>query len=133
MSRRKAQEPPRFEARLLIKPGRSFPTQRSSCAVWIPAPSETCLRIPGIYLAPLLQPGRYEVIVTKQGFAELKRENLALEVGQTLAVDLSLSVKAAQQSITVTTELGLVETEKYDVSQTITQTYVENLPMNGRR
>jgi hypothetical protein len=87
----------------------------------------------GIYLAPLLQPGQYEVIVTKQGFAEVKRENLTLQVGQTLAVDLSLPLKAAQQSVTVTTEAGLVETEKYDVSQTITQAYVENLPLNGRR
>jgi len=87
----------------------------------------------GIYLAPLLQPGRYEVIVTKQGFAEVKRENLALEVGQTLAVDLSLPVKTTQESVTVTGEAGQVETEKYDVSQTIGQTYVENLPLNGRR
>jgi len=87
----------------------------------------------GIYLAPLLQPGRYEVIVTKQGFAEVKREDLALEVGQTLAVDLSLPVKTTQESVTVAGEAGLVETEKYDVSQTITQNYVDNLPMNGRR
>ena len=87
----------------------------------------------GIYLAPLLQPGRYEVTLTKQGFTQVKSTNLALEVGQTLAVDLALSVQAAQQSVTVTSEAGLVETQKFDVSQTITQTYVENLPLNGRR
>jgi hypothetical protein len=87
----------------------------------------------GIYLAPLLQPGRYEVIVSKQGFAEVKRENLSLEVGQTLAVDLSLPVKTAQESVTVTGEAGLVDTQKSDVSETISQTYVENLPLNGRR
>jgi len=86
----------------------------------------------GIYLAPLLEPGRYEVLVTKQGFAEVKRENLTLEVGKTLAVNVSLPVKAAHESITVTGEAGLVETEKYDVSQTINQDYVDNLPMNGR-
>jgi len=87
----------------------------------------------GIYVAPLLQPGRYVVIVTKQGFAEVKREDLNVEVGQTLAVDLSLPLKAAQASVTVTGETGLVETQKFDVSQTISQTYVENLPLNGRR
>lgn len=87
----------------------------------------------GIYLAPLLQPGRYEVTVTKQGFAQVKRENLLLEVGQTLAVNLSLPVMAEKQSITVTGETGLVETQKFDVSQTISQAYVENLPLNGRR
>jgi hypothetical protein len=87
----------------------------------------------GIYLAPLLQPGRYEVMVTKQGLATVKRENLVLEVGQILVVDLSLPLKTTQESITVTDETGLVETEKFDVSQTISQEYVENLPLNGRR
>src|SRR5580700_5492240 len=66
----------------------------------------------GIYLAPLLQPGRYEVMVTKQGLATVKRENLVLEVGQILVVDLSLPLKTTQESITVTDETGLVETEK---------------------
>jgi hypothetical protein len=87
----------------------------------------------GIYLAPLLQPGRYEVTVTKQGLATVKRENLNLEVGQILVVDLSLPLKTTQESITVTGEAGLVETEKFDVSQTISHEYVENLPLNGRR
>jgi hypothetical protein len=87
----------------------------------------------GIYVAPLLQSGRYKVTVAKQGFAEVKRENLVLEVGQTLAVDLTLSLQAAQQSVTVTSEAALVETQKFDVSQTISQAYVENLPLNGRR
>ena len=87
----------------------------------------------GIYLAPLLQPGRYEVTVTKQGLATVKRENLNLEVGQILVVDLSLPLKTTQESITVTGETGLVETEKFDFSQTISQDQVENLPLNGRR
>lgn len=87
----------------------------------------------GIYVAPLLQPGRYEVTVSKQGFTEAKSANLGLEVGQTLAMDFALSVQAAQQSVTVTSQAGLVETQKFDVSQTISQTYVENLPLNGRR
>jgi Carboxypeptidase regulatory-like domain len=87
----------------------------------------------GIYLAPLLQPGRYEVTVTKQGLATVKHENLNLEVGQILVVDLSLPLKTTQESVTVTGEAGLVETEKFDVSQTISHEYVENLPLNGRR
>jgi outer membrane receptor for ferrienterochelin and colicin len=87
----------------------------------------------GIYLAPLLQPGPYEVSASKEGFADVKRQNLNLEVGQTLAVDFSLPLKTTQQSITVISEPGLVETQKFDVSQTISQQYVENLPLNGRR
>lgn len=87
----------------------------------------------GIYLAPLLQPGRYEVTVSKGGFAQVKRENLVLEVGQTLVADLSLPLKGSQESITVTSEAAVVDTQKSDVSETISQTDVENLPLNGRR
>jgi hypothetical protein len=87
----------------------------------------------GIYLASLLQPGQYEVRTRKEGFAEVIRQNVRLEVGQTLVVDVEMPLRAAQETITVTSEPGLVETEKIEVSQTISQELVENLPLNGRR
>jgi hypothetical protein len=87
----------------------------------------------GIYLAPLLQPGQYEVIATKEGLAQVKRENIVLEVGQTLAVDVSLPLRAEQATITVTGQGELVDTQKSDISETISQTYIDNLPLNGRR
>jgi hypothetical protein len=86
----------------------------------------------GLYVAPLLQPGHYEVRVRKEGFAEVVRKDLLLEVGQALTVDIDLPLKATQQTVTVTAEAGRVETEKFDVSQTIAQYQVENLPLNGR-
>jgi carboxypeptidase family protein/TonB-dependent receptor-like protein len=87
----------------------------------------------GLYAAPLLQPGTYEIRASKQGFAEVIRKDVHLAVGQTLAIDLRLPLKAAQESVTVTGEVGVVETEKSDVSTLITQDQVENLPLNGRR
>ncbi len=87
----------------------------------------------GFYTAPLLQPGTYEIRAMKQGFAEVIRKDVHLAVGETLAVDLRLPVKATQESITVTGDTGVVETEKSDVSTLIDQTQVENLPLNGRR
>jgi len=87
----------------------------------------------GLYTSPYLQPGRYEVRARKEGFAEVVRQNLRLEVGQTLTVDIDLPLKAAQQTVTVTTEVPLVETDKTEVSQTISQDLVENLPLNGRK
>lgn len=87
----------------------------------------------GIYNAPYLQPGRYEVRVRAQGFAEVIRQDLRLEVGQKLVIDVKLPLKAAQQTVTVTGEVPLVETEKFDVSQVVGEEQVENLPLNGRR
>jgi len=87
----------------------------------------------GFYAAPLLQPGTYEIRVSKAGFADAIRKDVQLAVGQTLAIDIRLSIKAATESITVTGEAGVINTEKSDVSSLITQTQVENLPLNGRR
>lgn len=87
----------------------------------------------GLYTAPLLQPGNYEVRASMQGFAEVIRKDIYLAVGQTLAVDLQLPLKAATESITVTGAQGIIETEKSEVSTLVTQTQVENLPLNGRR
>jgi hypothetical protein len=87
----------------------------------------------GFYTAPYLQPGRYQLRVKKEGFAEVIRENLTLEVGQALAVDVDLPLKATQQTLTVTAAAGRIETQSADVSQTIAQDQVENLPLNGRR
>ena len=87
----------------------------------------------GLYAAPLLQPGSYEIRVTKAGFAEVIRKNIQLAVGQNLTVDVRLPIKASTETVTVTSEAGIVDTEKSEVSTLITQTQVENLPLNGRR
>jgi len=87
----------------------------------------------GFYSTPYLQPGQYEVRVIKAGFAEMVVQNLRLEVGQTLPVDVALPLKAAQETVTVTSAAPIVETEKTDVSQMINSIQVENLPLNGRR
>ena len=87
----------------------------------------------GFYTAPLLQPGTYEVRVSMQGFAEVIRKDIHLSVGQTLAVDLQLPLKATTERITVTGAPGIIDAEKSEVSTLVTQTQVENLPLNGRR
>jgi hypothetical protein len=86
----------------------------------------------GIYNAPFLQPGKYEVRVAKAGFATLLRKDLTLQVGQTLAIDITLAVQAAGQAVEVTGEAPVVDTEKTDVSQVVSQTSKDNLPMAGR-
>ena len=87
----------------------------------------------GLYVAPYLQPGRYEVRVKKEGFAEVVRQGFRVEVGQTVPLDIELPLKSTQEVVTVTSEAGLVETEKTEVSQTVNPDQVENLPVTGRR
>src|SRR5262249_16031219 len=87
----------------------------------------------GVYSAPFLPPGQYEVTAVKPGFATLVRKNVALQVGQTLTIDLSLSVQATEQTVTVTEEVPIVETEKTESAHVISMSQQENLPLAGRR
>lgn len=87
----------------------------------------------GIYTAAFLQPGHYEVGVSKTGFTTVLRKDLSLQVGQTLSVDLSMTVQSTQAEVTVTGEAPVVDPEKTEVSQVVSEAAVDNLPVSGRR
>ncbi len=86
----------------------------------------------GLYTAPFLQPGHYDITVNKTGFAKVARKDLTLTVGQTLTIDFQMPVQTTQETVTVTTENPLVDTEKTDVSQLVSAGEVQNLPIAGR-
>src|SRR5580704_16510850 len=44
----------------------------------------------GLYVAPFLPPGHYDVTAAKPGFATLVRKDLTLDVGQTLTIDFHM-------------------------------------------
>lgn len=87
----------------------------------------------GTYAATFLRPGHYEVTVSAPGFAKFNRKGLTLLVGQTVDVDAKLPVASAQDTVTITGEAPLIDTEKISTSQEIGQELVSNLPVNGRR
>jgi len=87
----------------------------------------------GLYNAAFLPPGTYSVEASKQGFAPLVRKDVVLQVGETLSADFALTVQNSRTEITVTTELPVVDPDKTEVSQVVSQTEVGNLPVSGRR
>jgi len=87
----------------------------------------------GLYVAPYLQPGNYEVTVTKAGFETVANRGIVLHVGQILTVDIRMPVQAQQASITVTEQAPLIETEKTEASQVVSENQIEGLPMVARR
>jgi hypothetical protein len=87
----------------------------------------------GIYFAPFLQPGHYEVTASKAGLSTVVRNQLTLQVGQTLVIDFSMVLRTTQEMVTVTGQPSVVDPEKTDVSQVISTGAVENLPLAGRR
>ena len=78
----------------------------------------------GLYVAPLLEPGNYEIVASKDGFNTIEQKGVTLLVAQTLTVDIKMSLKTQEGTVTVTSELPLIETEKTEQSQAITENLV---------
>jgi hypothetical protein len=86
----------------------------------------------GAYNAPNLLPGNYKVRVEFKGFKATERQNVVLEVGQEIRVDLSLQPGEQAQTITVTEEIPLVDTTNAELGGTIQSAVINDLPLNGR-
>ena len=87
----------------------------------------------GLYRAPALQPGMYEVSATLSGFDVRPVTNIRVQVGQTVSVDLQMRPAGVAESVSVTAEAPLVDTQRSDVSNVISQEAIQNLPLVGRR
>jgi len=87
----------------------------------------------GIYVAPFLPPGMYEITSSKAGFGKIARTNLTLQVGQTMTIDIALPLQTTTDTVTVSSEASVVDTQKTDMSQVVSATQQENLPLAGRR
>ena len=86
----------------------------------------------GNFRAPLLPVGRYEVSVDFKGFAPFRQPGVVLTVGQTVTLTVPLSVAGANQEVSVTAEAPLIETSRTQISSTVDDRAVANLPVNGR-
>jgi len=86
----------------------------------------------GYYTIPALQPGRYEVTVSKTGFVPVRQTGLELAVQQVARLDVSLKVGAVSESIEVQAQTPLLESESSTVGQVISNKQVTELPLLGR-
>ena len=86
----------------------------------------------GRYRVPILPPGDYEIHVTATGFRTLVRRGIQLNIGQTLAVDLSLEVGGVEAEVSVTAEAPRINLANGSVSGLIDDKQIRDLPLNGR-
>jgi len=86
----------------------------------------------GLFAFPVLPVGTYSVDVEHPGFTKLTRKDIRVTVGARLNLALTLAVAGQTQSVTVTGETPLIETTRSQVSTTVNDTAIENLPTNGR-
>jgi Carboxypeptidase regulatory-like domain/TonB dependent receptor len=86
----------------------------------------------GEYNAPNLIPGSYVVRVEAKGFKTLERQNVVIQVGQEVRVDLSVQPGDVSQTITVTESIPLVETTNATLGGALDNADITNMPLNGR-
>ena len=80
-----------------------------------------------------LAPGRYKMTVDGgSGFAVFESDSVVLTVGESANFDPHLSLQGRVDTLTVSAETAPIETTKSDVSQTVEQRRIDNLPINGR-
>lgn len=87
----------------------------------------------GAYSAPNLIPGTYTVRAEFKGFSTVDRQDILLETGKDVRVDLSLQPGEQTQTVTVTGEPPAVDTTNAQLSGTIENQAIADLPINGRQ
>src|SRR5262245_29037506 len=86
----------------------------------------------GGFRALNLAPGVYTVTAELQGFTPAKRENLTLEIGRDVNADVSLSVGAVSEQVTVQGAATNVELSSAVAGGVVSTTQIAELPLNGR-
>src|SRR5260370_23335963 len=86
----------------------------------------------GEYNAPTLIPGTYTVRVEVKGFKTLERQNVVVEVGQEIRVDLTPQTGDQAQTVTVTEAIALIDTASTTLGGTLGNAEINDMPLNGR-
>lgn len=87
----------------------------------------------GIYAISYLAPGPYELSVEASGFKRHSRPQLQIETGQVLSLDVVLEIGALTESVTVTAETPLLQSDTSAVNTLIENATIKNMPLASRR
>jgi hypothetical protein len=79
-----------------------------------------------------LPAGRYDLQSTEAGFGLTVLKGIELLVGQNATITLTMKFASVQQTVTVTTEAPLVDTQNAQVAGNIDTKQMEDIPLNGR-
>jgi hypothetical protein len=83
----------------------------------------------GQYRFPLLPPGSYQVEYTLAGFSTLRRDAIPVSVGGTVDLNVQLAIGGAEEVITVTGEVPVVNALRTSVSTNYDSEWVRNAPV----
>jgi hypothetical protein len=86
----------------------------------------------GQYEFPGLPPGTYRLTARISGFQTETVKEVSITIGQTVILDLHMKISAGSETIEVTTEPPVVDTQRASQADTLTQDYIAQLPIDRR-
>ncbi len=87
----------------------------------------------GRFVMELLPPGDYSGRAEAEGMSPQVTPPLHVDVGGAAQLEFRLSIGRTQESLTISSSLGLVETKPSAVSTLLDERALNDMPLNGRR
>ncbi len=86
----------------------------------------------GNYQFLLLRAGNYRLIAEQSGFQKMQRDGIVVNTTERLRVDLAMVVGSLTETISVTAETPLLQSEKVTVGQVVEQRTIQSIPLATR-
>ena len=86
----------------------------------------------GEYVVNGLRPASYSIKVEAPGFRDVVRTGLVLAVSQQATVDFTLNLASTKETVTVTETAPLLDTGSSSLGTTVTNEFVNRMPLQGR-
>jgi Carboxypeptidase regulatory-like domain len=86
----------------------------------------------GAFIFPQLDVGSYSVIISAAGFKTFTATDVRIDVGKEYALNPTLEVGEIRESVTVTAGQDIVNSTNAELSNTVSETQLLGLPINGR-
>src|SRR5713226_784728 len=86
----------------------------------------------GNYLITNLPVGDYSLTAERDGFRRFIQEGITLVVNQNARVDVTLTIGAVSESVSVTAQPPDVDTRSSTIGELVDRTRIQELPLNGR-
>jgi len=86
----------------------------------------------GLYRVAYLPVGKYSLSVSASGFKAFVQKNIVLTVDSTQQLDAALDLGSENESVTVTSEAGLVNTTTSEIGRTVQAEEITGLPLVNR-
>ncbi len=86
----------------------------------------------GAYTVPLLRPGMYKLTAAAEGFKQYVKDNIELLAAKVAGIDITLEVGAVTDTVEVTADAAMLETQTASRGGIVTTQQVAEMPLNAR-